>query len=859
MKIKNRLTAFKAKLNEVLRNDFPKLDISTHGDLKDYYHLTFSLTCGILITICLFVASLKIESERYRGDFSVISETLGSNLDLLVSNQIIRIQNFDNELKSALKNVQEQRVLIDAILRGSSFTSLIEINVNKNFRRQPKISIGNQIDVDRASHAEVKNIVNDPKLKGAIGSLLESKSKSWPLLLQSEGQSLFILLWRSAERSNHILVFIGPAEKLIPTDNFVKEELFVVLTQGDNRDDYWQIAKNEKEAIIIKPISKEEVRNLNSRSSNSRTYSPKFSSGVFSYEIFSVGAVELRYFWPLAVLFLGLVITSLFAFLLFSLINRNIEINQVVVEKTKHLAIESQKAIDAAYSKTRFLANVSHEVRTPLNMIMGMAELLKETQLSDKQQEYVENFRNASSHLLSLIDDILDMARIDSNEVKFSGETFNLLYFFEEVCQLIASACRLKKVQFYCQIDPELPQFINTDPRRLRQILINLLNNALKFTEKGSIELTMSLAKDSSDANTQMEICVRDTGIGIPPAKREEIFRAFYQVNPSVTRTKGGVGLGLSIVQAIVSRFRGTINVSSQEREGSVFTVHLPLNQREEHTLVQNFRWKVNPIKKILIACRDQKLSQILMRYASSLKIQTDLYCIDTGDLSLLKIWMKNYDVIFLDESEAIQSKDLSEYIDNLKPQAKIVYFDKEGEALPEELLKQLNSRVTVAYPPALLSAFYQCIGMQDPSLISEQTREEAVRNQPPMKIDENMSLLIVDDDAGNRTLMKAYLEGITLKTRYASNGQEALEMYKAEVPDLVVADLQMPIMDGFTLVSRIRELEDTTLDETKIMILTADALDETAEQARQLNVDAYLTKPIRKGQFLGTISELLN
>lgn len=852
-----KISALKTKIKEILRKDFPKLDLSTHGDLKDYYHLTFSLTCGILITICLFVASLKIESERYRSDFSVISETLGSNLDLLISNQIMRIQNFDSELKGALKNIDEHRVLIDAILRGSSFTTLIDLRTAKAPILEPTINVLKQIDVE-GQHVDATNIVREARFQEEVQNLIESRSKSIPLILQLNGKPLFILLWRAGERSGHIFAFVGPAGQLVPADNFVKKEIFVLLRQG--LDNTWLISKNDDEAVVMKPISNEEIQSLNVRSTNSRTYTPKFSSGEFSYEILSIGSVELRYFWPLMVLFLGLIITSLFAFLLFSLINRNIEINQVVIEKTKHLAIESQKAIDAAYSKTRFLANVSHEVRTPLNMIMGMAELLKETKLSDKQSEYVDNFKNASAHLLSLIDDILDMARIDSNEVKFSGETFNLLYFFEEVCQLIAPACRLKKIDFYCEIDPDLPQFINTDPRRLRQILINLLNNALKFTEKGYLELSMHLLKEENSSHQFMEITVKDTGIGIPQAKREEIFRAFYQVNPSVTRTKGGVGLGLSIVQAIVSRFKGNINVTSQERQGSTFTVKLPLSRPDNHTLISNFRWRSSPIKKILIACKDQKLSQILLQYASSLKIQADLFVVN-GDISLLKVWVKNYDVVFADASDAINKNSLEDLAASLRSNAKIVYFDKMGEPLSEEMKKKFGGRVVVTHPPALLSVFFEYLGMHDPSLISEQVREAAVRNAPALNLSKEASLLIVDDDFGNRTLMKAYLEGSRLKARFAANGQEALEMYREEAPDILVADLQMPIMDGFTLVSKIRELEDSTPQtlDTKIMILTADALDETAEQARQMNVDAYLTKPIRKGQFLGTISELLN
>lgn len=809
--MKNRLFAFKSKIDKILPKDFPK-----HGDLKDYYHLTISLTCGVLITICLFIVSLKIESDRYRNDFSVISETLGSNLDLLISNQIIRIQNFDNELRGAVKNIHSQRVLIDAILRGSSFTSLVDIKIVKERKGKSKIEAIKQIDADRV-RLDPRTIIHEPEFIEAAQNLIASKSKSAPLLLRVQGKALFILLWRSAERSNRIFVFAGPAERLIPSENFVKKELFVVLKHRDRADNMWLVSKDSKNQILFKPITAEAVKKLNVSSTNKRAYEPRFSSDAFLYEIFSIGAVELKYFWPLTVLFLGLIITSLFSFLLFSLINRNIEINKVVVEKTKHLAIESQKAMDAAYSKTRFLANVSHEVRTPLNMIMGMAELLKETDLTAKQSDFVDNLRSASSHLLSLIDDILDMARIDSNEVKFSAERFNLLYFFEEVAQLIAPACQLKGVQFYCRIDPNLPQFINTDPRRLRQILINLLNNALKFTEKGHIELSLDLFKEKSDESENfIKICVRDTGIGIPKAKREEIFRAFYQVNPSITRTKGGVGLGLSIVQAIVSRFKGRIHVTSTEKEGSLFKVELPLNPENEHTLIDNFRWQSEPTKKILIACEDKKLSHTLLQYAASAQVKAQLFSADIKE--------DDYDVIFSDFRN-----------------------DK------------FKERVVFVHAPLFLSAFYQSIGMQDIAFKQKQLEEAAVRREPVLNLNKNASLLIVDDDMGNRTLMKAYLDGLKLRTRFAANGQEALDMYRQEVPDILVADLQMPIMDGFTLVSRIRELEDDTPQDMKIMILTADALDETAEQARQLNVDAYLTKPIRKGQFLGTISELLS
>ena len=764
------------------------------------------------------MASLKIESDRYQNDFTIISETLGSNLDLLISNQIIRIQNFDDELKGAAKNIYSQRVLIDAILRGSSFTDLVDLKIEQGLKKTPSIHLAGQIDVDRSYYLDANRMIYESAFADAVHNLFVSKSKSAPLLLKLQGRALLVLLWRSAERSNRVFAFVGPAEKLIPIDNLVDQEFFVVLHPRVNSGQMWLVSKSERNSIEFKPVSKEDVKNLRSKSTNSRVYEPGFFSGAFSYEIFSLGTVELQYFWPLTVLFLGLIITSLFSFLLFSLINRNIEINQVVVEKTKHLAIESQKALDAAYSKTRFLANVSHEVRTPLNMIMGMAELLKETELTAKQSEFVDNLRSAGSHLLSLIDDILDMARVDSNEVKFGTEKLNLLKFFQEVALLIAPACQMKGVRFYAYIDPRLPREINTDSRRLRQILINLLNNALKFTESGSVELCIDLISDTtSNRNQYMEIRVRDTGIGIPPAKQEEIFRAFYQVNPSVTRSKGGVGLGLSIVQAIIARFKGHIFVTSREGKGSTFTVHLPLHPEGNQTLSDNFSWRKAPIKKVLIACDDKKIARTLTRYAAALSVEV----IDWN----AELQEKHVDIIFCDTNK------------NLDIQGQIIFVQ----------------------PPLLFSAFCQSIGMQDFNLQSKQLRDAAVQMAPILDLNKEASLLIVDDDIGNRTLMKAYLEGLKLKIRFAANGQEALEMYRQEVPDVLVADLQMPIMDGFTLVNRIRDLENESPQDMKIMILTADALDETAEQARQLNVDAYLTKPIRKGQFLGTISELLN
>ncbi|MFN8791144.1 MAG: sensor histidine kinase, partial [Bdellovibrionales bacterium] len=316
-------------------------------------------------------------------------------------------------------------------------------------------------------------------------------------------------------------------------------------------------------------------------------------------------------------LFSGLTITLLLTLLVYLLNQRNIEVSQLVEEKTEHLRIESEKAKEAAYVKTRFLANVSHEIRTPLNIMMGMVDLLNETSLSRRQTEFLQNMNSASGHLVRLIDDILDMARVDAQDVKFKYESVDFLKFIEDIVQFVQPGCEAKGLQFRVHLDPSLPSHLQTDPSRLKQVFVNLLNNALKFTEKGRIDLEVRMISNRGPLTPQsarLEFRVRDTGIGIPRSKQDDIFKAFYQVNPSTTRPTGGVGLGLAIVSGIVTRLNGVIQLESDLGKGSEFRVELPIPIETSSSWIQKFSSSEFRSEKMIIVEEDSVAPELSLQ-----------------------------------------------------------------------------------------------------------------------------------------------------------------------------------------------------------------------------------------------------
>lgn len=811
--------------------------------LHDHMYTLGVLLFGVIVTVLLFTTSSRYEKENAQSKLSVNAEIVATSLDLLISNQTIRIQNYENDLQSFLTNIDENNFYTAAILRNSLFTKMIRLRVEPESGAK---TAGVKLVAQGATDQDVSPASNK-NLKSLFNQLVEEKRKYLTFFFTHENVPYFALAWSLPFKKNTYLLFLGDANRIFTSEQVITDGMSIILEQ-DLDSSMWLIQKKDKAQLAVQEINPAKAADIKSAQATLYHYKPRFSDSSYNLTFFSTTSILNNDSRSLIVLFSGLTITLLLTMLIHSLTRRNIEVRQLVDEKTAHLKIESEKAKEAAFVKTRFLANVSHEIRTPLNIIMGMLDLMKETSLTKKQVDFVQNMNSASSHLVRLIDDILDMARIDTQDVKFKFESVDFLKFIEEIVHLAHPICKAKGLKFYFKMDDQFPSQIYTDPSRLKQVLINLINNAVKFTETGKIELEVNYIKKGpiTTQTARVEFLVRDTGVGIPKAKQHDIFKAFYQVNPSTTRNKSGVGLGLAIVRAIISRLNGNIHLESDLGKGTEFRVELPLVIENSSPWIQKYSSELLKHKKILVV-HDSQESYVdpVLRFSKGAEMQVREKSWNDVMVGNIEKNISEYDYLVLAPNEPYQKFEVLKVVDLLQSNQKALVLRTLTD-FPGQTLSGRKGVISIS-APVLPSEFFQALG-------AGRSLEQKVTAIKDLKLEGNKSIVIVDDDPSNLLLLKAYLEGQTFKVRYANHGQNALALCEEEIPDVLIADLQMPEMDGFTLV---RELRKKNVEPLKVVILTADAQEETIQEATQLGIEAYLTKPIRKAEFLKALVEV--
>ncbi|MDY0077629.1 MAG: response regulator [Bacteroidales bacterium] len=514
-------------------------------------------------------------------------------------------------------------------------------------------------------------------------------------------------------------------------------------------------------------------------------------------------------------------------------------------------------AEEATTIKSAFLATMSHEIRTPLNGIIGMAELgLMDDEISAVQRERLLDIKTSGESLLEIINEILDISKIEADKLELEEIEFSIRDLIQKVVNLLSIKIFQEKLEFVCEIDPDLPDILIGDPLRIRQILINLLSNAVKFTEEGTISINVKMVEHIEE-QISLEFSVNDTGIGIEEKKLNQLFESYTQAEKSTTRTHGGTGLGLNISQRLVQLMGGKINVESVPGIGSrfFFKVNMITGNQKDQPWQLDLK-KANDQFNVLIIDDHAKSAQVITRlldywgikhtYASDCSTCVSLLQNESFDLVLIDYYLKSKTGVEVAEEikKMLNNQPIPE-IRLLSPSKASIDILKLKKAQKYEFLTKPVLQNDLRH--LLISLF----GSKEQKL-----QEENQKPSAPVTPEKKLQILVAEDQIINRKIVVQLLEKKGWQVDAVENGVLALEAVKKKNYDIILMDVQMPEMDGFDATRGIRVYEKDKAYHTPIVAMTAHAMKGDREKCLAAGMDYYITKPVNPNELYTTIEK---
>jgi PAS domain S-box-containing protein len=545
-------------------------------------------------------------------------------------------------------------------------------------------------------------------------------------------------------------------------------------------------------------------------------------------------------------------------------------------ETQRELIAAREAALEASRAKSDFLSSMSHEIRTPMNAVLGMAEMLSESDLNAEQRHYLDIIHSNGVTLLDLINDILDLAKVESGQLSFEEMDFNIRDLIDTVCEAMGLRAHQKHLELAGHVDSDVPRTLVGDALRLRQVIVNLLGNAIKFTDRGEIVLSVETARaDAGSGTALIRFSVTDTGIGIASDKTDSIFSAFTQADSSTTRRYGGTGLGLTIVKRLVEMYRGAITVNSEVGKGSTFSFTAEFRTPQSDTAVTPAAAKVKLAGLHILVVDDTAINRTILEHALASRGAV-VTCVASGQAALDEIGRAaasgdSYRAMLLDcrmpHMDGIEVANRLQHL-GLAPADRPIILMLTSDDLSETMMRarEVGIQIYLIKPikrADLFEALDRALGANGatlkPALPANRKRVEPTPGSDLSDPMRPLTLLLADDSRDNRLLVHAYFKKMPITIEDAENGALAVEMFRTRSYDLVLMDIEMPIMDGYSATRAMRAIElESGRRRVPILALTASVLADALKKTHDAGCDAHVAKPVKKATLLAAVHKAI-